>query len=1076
MKPIFLSFLVILSLAIIVASPVRAQAPPKGVVYEWGSVYDSEIKTPKLVPGLTEVIAVARGDRHALALKSDGTVWAWGSNQFGQLGNGTTTNSATPVQIPDLSGIVAISSGSGSSLALKNDGTVWKWGYVYYNSNTKTHEFIMAPEKVEGLSEITAIEDGKGGIVNGDSFSVALRRDGTVWAWGVNQSGQLGNGTITQSAPTKIPSQVLGLTDVTAISAGNFCLALKKDGTVWQWGRGKSTPEKVEGLPPAQSIAGGGDHAMALSGGEVWTWGSNSTGQLGIGTGSITFSPIPLKIEQFTSVVAIAAGYAHNIAVKSDQSVWVWGDNYSGQLGIGSDSRYHENQAKSSPTLLSNGPPVYDLSANYMASMALVQPVDPSSDVTAPRVDIVPMFRKVDSGWTSEVKGSETDWFFEVYFVLSATDGFESGFHSISYTMTGAENRGPIQLKDSFVNVRNFPQGETTIQFTARDNTGNVFTSKPYTFGLDNRSAIGSIDIRPYPGVLPGQSVVITVTADEPLYQATLTIKYVNTSRIETFPLQESGPSNTYTLTYTTPSQRDLQTGYEVVFNAKDRVGYPASFRSSFFVDGKPPDTRLYLNGKESKSITTPLYNAPISLELVAYDFYKTEKTYYAFDSTGCSPASLDGCSVYTGPFTYGEEGKHILIYFSRDALGNMEDPKSYSFTVQLPLKATDQTLHFNEDTPQEITLTATSPRNAPLTFTLLKAPEHGTLSAISGNKLTFTPAPNYYGPDSFTYRANDGTLDSNTATVTLAITPVNDPPTAQDVTLNAFKNRALPVSLSATDADGDYLMYALSSPPAHGTLSGNPPHLTYTPEPGYTGPDVFTFKAGDGQAESAPATVSLDVVPPMLTLGGSDTATLPPGGILSVPVLLTDIAPLSAGVELALKVSAPEGAPALTPAYSLSAATAGWQLAGDPQNPWHVTMAGSSGVQGPETVLWLNVQSSPSIETETVYHLRVAGAFLTNERGIDTAVTDRSAPFTLVVRPETGPCEVRKKGDVTGEGSVDLADAVTVLRVSVGMMVLPNECARSAADVSCDGRVKVGDAVLLLRHLVFGEPFPACP
>src|SRR5262249_11378416 len=197
------------------------------------------IATPAQVPGLTGVVAIAAGG-HSLALKPDGAVWAWGDNQYGQLGSGSFTPSAiaSPAPVPGLTGVVAISAGGGHSLALKSDGTVWAWGWNSVGQlgsgafTTSAPYGSATPAQVPGLTGAVAISAG-------GRHSLAIKSDGTVLAWGNNYHGQLGNGAFTTTDPRGIatPAQVPGPTGVGAISAGgSHSLAIKSDGTVWAWG------------------------------------------------------------------------------------------------------------------------------------------------------------------------------------------------------------------------------------------------------------------------------------------------------------------------------------------------------------------------------------------------------------------------------------------------------------------------------------------------------------------------------------------------------------------------------------------------------------------------------------------------------------------------------------------------------------------------------------------------------------------------------------------------------------------------------------------------------------------------
>jgi hypothetical protein len=172
---------------------------------------------------------------------------------------------------------------------------------------------------------------------------------------------------------------------------------------------------------------------------------------------------------------------------------------------------------------------------------------------------------------------------------------------------------------------------------------------------------------------------------------------------------------------------------------------------------------------------------------------------------------------------------------------------------------ANNQTVVTNEDTDKAIVLTASDIDGDVLTYTITAGPAHGTLSGAAPN-LTYKPTANYNGPDSFTFKANDGTTDSNVATVSITVNSINDAPVAANQSITTNANTAKTVTLTATDADSTALTYGVKTGPAHGTLSGAAPNLTYTPVAGYAGPDSFTYVANDGQVDSAIATVSITV------------------------------------------------------------------------------------------------------------------------------------------------------------------------------------------------------------------------
>ena len=324
-----------------------------GTVWTWGDNQYGQLgdgtltdrTTPVQVQGLTDVIAVAAGRTMTMALKSDGTVWTWGVNSSGELGDGSNVNRALPGQVVGLTDIVAIAAGWSTCVALKSDGTVWTWGDNAHGTvGDGTTEKRSLPVQVVGLTEIVAISAKRVHVL-------ALKSDGTVWAWGHNRLGQLGNGTDTGESklPVPIPVQVAGLTDPDAtISAGYWhSMAMKDDGSVWSWGHNeagelcdgteinRSLPGKIEGITDFLSLKGGEDYTIFLKrDGTVWMCGNNSNGILG------TVNPdpiikIPTQVEGLSDVVAIDGGRFFQIALKGDGTLLSWGFNSEGQLGDG---------------------------------------------------------------------------------------------------------------------------------------------------------------------------------------------------------------------------------------------------------------------------------------------------------------------------------------------------------------------------------------------------------------------------------------------------------------------------------------------------------------------------------------------------------------------------------------------------------------------------------------------------------------------------------------------------------------------------------------------------------------------
>lgn len=270
------------------------------------------------------------------------TSFAWGNNEFGQLGDGTNTDSNVPVFVSGLNDSITITGGIFHSLSVLSEGSVRAWG-ANYSGQLGDGTLIDSnlPEAVTALSN--AIK-----VAAGVFHSLALLSNNTVKSWGDNFSGQLGDGTFNNSI---VPVTVTGLTNAIDITAGlNHSLALLNDGTVRAWGGNffgqlgnnadttSNVPVTVIGLSNVIVIAAGGGHSLALlSDGTVRAWGDNSNGELGDGTYINRNIPVQVKGTDgsgfLDNVIAIAAGEFHSLALLNDGTVRAWGNNEYGQLG-----------------------------------------------------------------------------------------------------------------------------------------------------------------------------------------------------------------------------------------------------------------------------------------------------------------------------------------------------------------------------------------------------------------------------------------------------------------------------------------------------------------------------------------------------------------------------------------------------------------------------------------------------------------------------------------------------------------------------------------------------------------------
>ncbi|MGE5701295.1 MAG: cadherin-like beta sandwich domain-containing protein, partial [Clostridia bacterium] len=324
-----------------------------GTVWTWGSNVEGQLgngtttssNSPVKVEGLSNILKVAAGSKHSMALKDDGSVWAWGANQYGQLGDGSTTNRTEPTKVKKLDDVVGIEGGFFHNIAVTKDGDVYTWGRNHYwQLGANEADYVSTPFLVPGIDKAAEVGAGL-------DYSVALKKNGTVWTWGYNGDGQLGDGTWRTSKG--VPVQVVDVDDVTAIAAGDrHIVALTDNGTVWAWGRNadgqlgdgsanaSNKPIKVPGMSDVVAIGAGTDYSLAVKkDGTVWGWGSNYRGQLGDANPNAKRSPVQIgSLDGSGSkadVVAITGGEFHTLVIKDDGSAWSLGKNQYGQLGDG---------------------------------------------------------------------------------------------------------------------------------------------------------------------------------------------------------------------------------------------------------------------------------------------------------------------------------------------------------------------------------------------------------------------------------------------------------------------------------------------------------------------------------------------------------------------------------------------------------------------------------------------------------------------------------------------------------------------------------------------------------------------
>jgi alpha-tubulin suppressor-like RCC1 family protein len=284
--------------------------------------------SPQLISGLAGIIQVAVGGGHVLALDSAGTVWSWGNNSYGQLGNGTTSSipysNPSPVPVPGINGIVQIAAGGSFSLALRGDGTAYAWGL---NSSGQLGDgTTVARDSPEALP---ALAGEVSRLIAGDQTSYAIRTDGALLSWGSNSGGLLGRGPAPGFSAT--PTLVPGLTGVTQVASSALSTLAVADpgGTMWAWGPNSggesgdgtttahATPEQTSLSGVARVAVGGLMGAAALSNGSLMTWGENGNGELGQGSHDSSVHAAPALVRALAGVSQVALSYFSGLAIGS---------------------------------------------------------------------------------------------------------------------------------------------------------------------------------------------------------------------------------------------------------------------------------------------------------------------------------------------------------------------------------------------------------------------------------------------------------------------------------------------------------------------------------------------------------------------------------------------------------------------------------------------------------------------------------------------------------------------------------------------------------------------------------------
>ncbi len=335
---------------------VRADFWQQGNLLNWGRNGSGQLGSHDLVHRSSPIQTCAAGNNwndvsmgfgaHTCGIKTDGTIWCWGLGSSGQLGDSTFVSKSSPVQnVTAATNWQQVSCGGTHTGAIKTDGTLWMWGanaLGQCGDNTVTGRSSPV-QTVTGGSTWKKVACGK-------FFTAAVKTDGTLWCWGQNSSGQLGDNTIIhRSSPVQTISGGTNWKSVYSGSTAFTCFGIKTDGSLWGWGtstlgqlgdnsfsvNGRSSPiQTVSAGTNWKSVAVGDAHTLTIkTDGSLWVFGQNSVGQLGNNGTTFVLSPIQ-TVSGGNNWAYVGAGGKTSAAIKTDGTLWVWGGNYNGCLGI----------------------------------------------------------------------------------------------------------------------------------------------------------------------------------------------------------------------------------------------------------------------------------------------------------------------------------------------------------------------------------------------------------------------------------------------------------------------------------------------------------------------------------------------------------------------------------------------------------------------------------------------------------------------------------------------------------------------------------------------------------------------
>jgi uncharacterized delta-60 repeat protein len=654
----------------------------------------------------------------------------------------------------------------------------WGWGYMGQLGNgtsgggiqQTTPAPVSVPPAWMGRSTI--------GIASYGHHSLALFDDGSLWTWGVYGTGSLGS-----NAPRSVsrPASWAGRTVVKMAAGLNHNLVVLDDGTVWAWGAGQDgalgdgrdgLSVSIQPAPVAApagwtgksvvGIAAGGSHSLALlNDGTVWAWGSGGHGQLGNGQSASSVPVAVVRPAAWTGrrVIEVAAGEYHSAVLLDDGAVWTWGGNFAGALGNGQGADSPEPIPVLAPAAWSGHPVVRIVSGTYF-NLALLE------------------------------DGSLWAWGHGDDGQLGDGNTRSSSVPVAVAAPTGWSGRSIVALAAGMVHSA-----------IALDD-GSL-----WVWGNDGYGQLGN-------GPTGDSSVPVLVSA--PVAWASKKV-----------PALAAGYFHTLATVHD-PNEPPVA-GDDTYSVAEDTT-----------LTVEAPGLLANDSDTESGALTIATATPP---------------------AHGALTLRTDGSFDYTPAANY--HGGDSFAYTVSDS-GGLTATATVNLTVTPvndPPQITSQHVSTLEDTALAVILGAADLDGDAVTLSVISAPAHGTVSGTPP-ELTYTPHANYHGSDSFGFLANDGHGGIGSATVFITVTPANDAPVDRDRSVSVLEDRGGGQVQPQVDVDGEAVTYFVVAPPQHGRVEPQSGNLIYFPNANYNGPDSYTFKATDGTLESPLYTYTINVIP----------------------------------------------------------------------------------------------------------------------------------------------------------------------------------------------------------------------